>query len=139
MVVRTAQEAHLRPLQKRPLRLRPRPCRKEDRCNSGLRAPRRRVHQKMADLSFRDRLQMFAQCINCPTALILRGIKCWPRRLDKVDEASFEPQRLRVVAPECGCCLKFSAPGANELEEAAIHRIPPVALCGLRAKAAQPT
>jgi hypothetical protein len=59
--------------------------------------------------------------------LILREIKCWPRRLDKVDEASLKMLRSLVVAPECGSYLKFSATSTNELEEAAIHQIHPVA------------
>src|SRR5262249_21496998 len=78
---------------------------------------------------------MFAQCINCPTALILRGINRRPRRLDKVDEACLKPLRLLVVAPECGSGLKFSAPGTDEFEEA-IHRI--AFRLGLRATAATP-
>ena len=57
---------------------------------------------------------MFAQCINCPTGLILRGVECWPRRLNEIDEAGLKPLRLLVVAPECGRCLKFSAPGTDE-------------------------
>src|SRR5215831_7034904 len=134
-MVRASQEPYLRPLQKRPLRLRPRPRRIENRCKSGLRGPRRRVHQKMADLSFRDRLQMFAQCINCPTGLILRWINRWPRRLDEIDEGSLKPLRLLVVAPECGSYLKFSTPGTDEFEEA-IHRTASWDQAGLRAKAA---
>src|SRR5262249_40835411 len=76
-----------------------------------------------------------------PTSLIFRWINRRPRSLDKVDEASLQPLRLLVVAPECGSYLKFSTTGTDEFEEA-IHRIPPVALwdqAGLRAKAAQST
>src|SRR5262249_38079168 len=79
---------------------------------------------------------MFAQCINCPTGLILRGVECWPRRLNEIDEAGLKPLRLLVVAPEYSSYLKFSAPGTDEFEEA-IHRIA-FRVC-LRAKAAQPT
>src|SRR6516162_10691270 len=110
MVVRAAQEAHLRAFQEGSPRLRPHPRRKEDRCDSGLCAPRWKIYEQVSDISIHDRLQMFAQRINGPTALILRWINRWPPRLDKVDEASFKPVRLLVVAPECGRCLKFSAP-----------------------------
>src|SRR5262249_3112388 len=79
---------------------------------------------------------MFAQCINCPTGLILRGVECWPRRLNEIDEAGLKPLRLLVVAPEYSSYLKFSAPGTDEFEEA-IHRIA-FRVC-LRAKAVQPT
>jgi hypothetical protein len=74
------------------------------------------------ELFFRDSLQMLAQRINCPAGLVLREIKCWPRRLDKV----VEPLRFLVVAPECGSYLKFSAAGTDEFEEA-IHRSHPIA------------
>src|SRR5215472_1404503 len=78
---------------------------------------------------------MFAQCINCPTGLILRGIERRPCRLDKIDEASLKMLRLLVVAPARGSYLKFSAPGTDEFEEA-IHRI--AFRFGLRATAATP-
>ena len=81
----------------------------------------------MPDLAVHYRLQMFAQRIDGPTALILRGINRRPRRLDKVDEACLKPLRFLVVAPECGSGFKFSATSTDEFEERAIHRIRPVA------------
>ena len=80
----------------------------------------------MADVSFRDRLQMFTKRVDRPTGLILRGVECWPRCLNEVNEASLKPKCFLVVALERGSCLKFGAPGTDEFDEA-IHRIRPVA------------
>src|SRR5262249_52842526 len=89
-IIGTTQKSHLRPSQVRHFRLRPRPRRIANRCDGRLSTARRKIYQEIADLSFRDRLQMFAQCINCPTGLILRWIDRWPRFPYKINYAGLE-------------------------------------------------
>src|SRR5262249_60731465 len=85
VIIRPAKEAHLRAAQKRYPRLRPGPGWIANGCDGRFRTARRKVYQQIADLPFRDRLQMLAQRINRPTSLILRWINRWSRFPHKIN------------------------------------------------------